>query len=1087
MAAAAMAPLMIGYQVAHAQNPTLTISGNTSTPVATATAVSGGPGDIVINTGVTFTVNNTTPAVTLNSNNNVTSSGTITSNNIDNATGILVQGPFSGVVGNAGTISLGESYTPSDSANNDGIAEAPFAQGTGRIGINVTGPLTGQISDSGTIQIQGNNSTGILIGGVLTGTGTVSGSTISTPNALSTLASTITIAGNNNYGVRSTAEIKGNVALGGSISMKGQGSVGASFAGPIDNQLLVYSTISTTGYAITTREAGQILTNIQKTPADVQQGGSALQIQGSVQGGVFLAAPPGGTVTTDTTTDADGDGIPDSAESTSSLTTYGSAPTIQIGGPAAINIGNFGNSTSTIDNTYGLILEGTVTSAGIWDGVSSNAVDIGVGGHGVNLNGGIRISGAITATAYQADATVFHLESGVTGAGLFNAGAVNATVTSSSLHTATAIQIDAGATIGSLTNYGSIIATVNGDTSNANAVIDKGGGIASVTNYGTITTNLNPALPDETVTGKGVALDLSANTTGVTLTQLQDANNPLVTPAIKGDVYLGSGPNNVSLLAGSIRGALSLSPALAAGQSASSIAPASFVIDNAANYTGALTYAGTRLALDVKNGVLNDTSPTPLGLTTLHVGGASTLGVALDPTHNTYTQFNVSGAATFDAGAKITATLLSAPPLAGQTFTIVKAGTLSVGASDSALLPNLPYLFNGSLHSDPTANTISLTIATKTPAQMGFNKAETAAFNAIYTALPQDSGIQTAVLSAPDHGTLVSTYDQLLPSSSGDVFNTVLGVSKAVSRATSDRFDTATQSDDEDEGDFIVSGFWASEFFSGLEQNKADNNAYHSAALGVIGGYDFGGTGFTIAAGSSNITKPHQPGDTLNAVSFFEGGFYAAPRFGALTIDARVAGGYMRASDRRQFAASIVSGDQSTTSYITRTAKGAWSGYDFSGHLGAGLDLYASKHLFFQPKVYADVFHLHENAYNEHSDTPGYGPGYVYNVSQRDSTQTNATASIVTGLKFGNTFVFSPQVEIGYDKVLTGGPGATTARFAYGGPTMVVPANQIDGAAVGRLSLRGDGNYVHFSLQAGGEYTSSYHSLDMKAVFRLTF
>ena len=42
----------------------------------------------------------------------------------------------------------------------------------------------------------------------------------------------------------------------------------------------------------------------EATPADVQQGGSALKILGSVGGGVFLGAPPVGTSATDTTTDA---------------------------------------------------------------------------------------------------------------------------------------------------------------------------------------------------------------------------------------------------------------------------------------------------------------------------------------------------------------------------------------------------------------------------------------------------------------------------------------------------------------------------------------------------------------------------------------------------------------------------------------------------------------------------------------------------------------------------------------------------------------------------------------------------------------
>jgi hypothetical protein len=1071
MAAAAMAPLMLGYQAANAQS-SFTISSDTSTPVATATAVSGGPGDITINTGVTFTIKDTTPALTLNSNNNITNSGGIVATNIDNATGVIVQGPFTGVVTNAGTITLTESYSPSDSANSDGIAEAPFAQGTGRIGIRVVGPLHGSIVSTGGIAIQGNNSNAISIENTVTPI-TASDGTI--PAAVLT-SGTITIVGDNNVGLKTTGEIAGHVVVASNITTKGKGSVAIQTNAPIDGSLYISGTISTTGYAVTSRQAGQELTNIQKTPADLQQGGSALQVQGSVLTGVFLAAPPAGTSTTDVTTDADGDGVVDSAEGSSSLTTYGSAPVIQIGSPnGPITLGNFGNpgnsTTITTNNNVGLIIEGTVTSAGVWDGVSATAVDIGAGGKGVNLSGGIRVSGTVTATSYQANATAMHLESGATGGQLINTGTISAIVTSAGANTATGLQIDAGSTLGAITNTHVLSASVTGDTANAIAVVDKGGGIGSVTNTGVIAATLDPALPGETLQGKATALDLRANTSGVTITQTQ-ASGATITPIISGDVYLGSGPNTVNLLAGSMNGQLSMGGA-----------PSSLTIDNGAAYTGALTYSGSQLTINVANGVLNDKSPTAVGAASLTVGGSSTLGVALDPAHNTYTQFNVSGAATFAAGAKISATLLSPPNLSGQTFTIVRAGSLSVGSPDTALLGAFPYLFTGSLSSNIAAGVINLTVTPKTPAQMGFNKAETAAFNAIYTALPQDQQVQTAIIGATDRKTLVTNYDQLLPSSSGDVFNTALGMSKAVSRAASDRFDMSTQSDDEDEDDFVVSGFWASEFYSGLWQNKADNNGYHAAGLGVIGGYDFGGTGFTVSVGSSNITEPNRPGDSLNSVSVVEGGFYASPRFGALSIDARVGVAYVKVSNRRELAATIVSGDQSTTSNITKTAEGDWSGFDFSGHLGAGWQVDVSKHLFFQPRLYADVFHLHENAYNERNSTPGY----MFNVSARDSTQTNGTASLLTGLRFGNQFVISPQLEIGYDKLLTGGPGSTTARFAYGGPSFSVPANKIDGAALGRFTLRGDGNYVHFSLQAGGEYSSSYHSLDAKAVFRLTF
>ena len=1046
MAAAAIAPLlMISLQAAHAQT---TISSNTSTPANTAAS-----GDLTLGSGAIFAMTAPGQALTLNSNNALASAGTISATNIDNATAMLIQGGFAGSVANNGTIILSESYTASDSVNSDGVTEAPYAQGTNRVGILMSGAFSGNIYSAGPITIQGNNSSAISLQGVLTGNLEHSG--------------TITVTGDNSFGIQTNGEITGEVRLTGTIAAKGQNSVGVQTNGPIDGALRVYTSIVSTGYAVQARPTGTTLAKIEATPADVQQGGSALKILGSVGGGVFLGAPPVGTSATDTTTDADADGVVDSAEGASSLTTYGSAPTLQIGGPAAINLGNFGTGS----NAFGLIVEGVVSAQGIMDGASSTAIDIGAGNTGVNLNGGISVIGTVSSASFQADSTAIHLENGATGAALSNVGAITANVTSATANTATALQIDAGANLNSITNFGTLSAVVTGDAANALVVVDKSGTVNSVLNYGIISATLNPAAPGEAVTGQGVAFDLRANTSGVTFTQTL-ASASAAAPSLVGDVLLGSGPNTVNLLAGTMSGTLNM------GSAAGSL-----TIDNGTTYVGNLLYSGSQLAINLANGSLTDKSPTTVGASSLNVGAASTLSVALDPIHNTSTLFNVSGAATFATGAKIGATLVSTPTLTGQTFTIVKAGSLSVGAVDSSLLANLPFLFVGSASVNAAANTISLTVRTKSVAELGLNKSEAAAFNAIYADLPHDTSIQTAVIAAPDRSTLVATYDQLLPSSSGDVFQTAFGMSRAVSRAASDRFDTATEKDDEEDDDFITSGFWASEFYSGMEQNKVDNDAYHSAGLGVIGGYDFGGTGVTIAAGSANISRPHQFGDSLNSVSMFEGGLYAAPRFGALSIDARVGGGYLKVTDRRQLVVSEVSGDLSSTSTVTRTAEGDWSGYDLTAHLGAALQLDLTKHLFIQPRVYGDVLSMHENGYSER----GGGTGYDLIVAARNGTQANGVASLVTGLKFGSQFVISPQFELGYDKVMTGGPGNTTAQFAYGGPNFTVGANQIGGAAMARLTVRGDGNYVHFSLQAGGEYSSTYHSMDMKAVFRLAF
>ena len=1013
--------------------------------------------------------------MTLNSNNILNNEGTITSKDVNNVTAMLIQGGFTSTdVVNGVAIDLTESYTPG-STHNNGIADAPFAQGTNRIGILMSGTYTGDVVNTGNITIQGNNSTGISLQGVLTGNlehGSNGGG--------ATGAGSISVVGDNSFGIQigtptavgvaANAGITGELRLTGAISVKGQNSVGVQVNANVGGPLYLYNSITSTGYAVTIRETGTLLNTVETTPADVQQGGAGLQIFGSVGGGVFIGAPPVGTVATDTTTDADADGTIDSGEGTGSITTYGSAPALQIGGPNAITLGNFGSTF----NAYGLIVEGTVSAQGLMDGVTATAIDVGVGNNGVNLNGGIRVTGTVSAASYQADATAIHLESGVTGGGLLNAGTVGANVTSASANTATAVQIDVGATLPNITNTGDLTAIVTGDSANALVVVDKSGTVNTVVNYSNISAVLNPAAQGEAVTGQGVALDLRANTSGVTFTQLQSPGSSVV-PTLVGDVLLGSGPNSFNLLAGSMAGTLSLGAA-----------PSSLTISNA-SYVGNLLYSGNQLAISIAAGSLKDNSPTTVNATSLSVDGASTLTVALDPAHGTGTLFNVSGAATFAAGAKIGATLISAPPLAGETFTVVQAGSLSIGAPTTSLLANLPYLFVGSANVNAAANSISMTVRTKSTTELGLNKSETAAFNAIYADLPQDAAIQTAVIAAPDRPTFITAYDQLLPNSSGDVFQTAFGMSRSVSRAAADRFDTSTMKDDQDEDDFIVSGFWASEFYSGMEQNKVDNNAYHSAGLGVVGGYDFGGTGVTVSASSANVSNPHQAGDSLNSVSVIEAGLYAEPRFGALSIDARVGFGYLTIADRRQLVSSIVSGDESTTSTVTRTSKGDWNGYDLTGHLGASYELDATKHLFFQPKIYGDVLSMHENAYSERNNGQGSGSAYDFVVNQRNGTQTNGTVSLVTGLRFGNLFVISPQLELGYDKVLTGGPGDTTARFAYGGPSFTVMPNQIGGAAVGRLSLRGDGNYVHFSLQAGGEYSSSYHSMDMKAVFRLAF
>ena len=109
-------------------------------------------------------------AVTINSNNYVKNEGTIAFNNANDFDGDSGQHQSDGRHHQHGTINLLEDYTPTDT-DSDGDLDGPFAQGSGRFGIHVLGggTYTGNILNTGTITIEGNQSAAIAIDSPLTG------------------------------------------------------------------------------------------------------------------------------------------------------------------------------------------------------------------------------------------------------------------------------------------------------------------------------------------------------------------------------------------------------------------------------------------------------------------------------------------------------------------------------------------------------------------------------------------------------------------------------------------------------------------------------------------------------------------------------------------------------------------------------------------------------------------------------------------------------------------------------------------------------------------------------------------------------
>src|SRR5690606_8019157 len=363
------------------------ISTAVTQPVRTSTIKSGNPDSITITSSGSVKPSGGT-AVTMDSNHAVTNQGTIAISNADGAIGILANAGTSGDIVNSGTITIDETYTPSDT-DNDGDIDGPLALGSNRFGIQTAGGHTGKLVNSGTITVEGNDSAAIWLGGPLTGAFTHDG--------------TSTVTGDRSVAVRAEA-IDGAVRLAGTVAARGEDAVGARFTGDVAGAMVVQGNISASGYRYTSPPSGGS-TNLDDD--DLLQGGSALMIEGSVTGGIVLAVAPKDTSNSDD--DEDDDGIEDAKEGSAAVISYGAAPAMIVGATdRAIAIGPVAGTAAR----FGLLVDGTVTGAGVYSGIDATGLLIGGRGGAVSIANGMGIAGTVSATSNGASATALHIGTG---------------------------------------------------------------------------------------------------------------------------------------------------------------------------------------------------------------------------------------------------------------------------------------------------------------------------------------------------------------------------------------------------------------------------------------------------------------------------------------------------------------------------------------------------------------------------------------------------------------------------------------------------------------------------------------------------
>jgi hypothetical protein len=970
-----------------------------TTPVVTSSVNNGQPADVRIeSTGSVIVTGGT--AVTVDSNNAVANAGTIRVTDANNAIGIRVTAGRTASITNSGTITIDETYTASDS-DNDGDLDGPFAVGSGRTAILLEGALTGNLSHTGTILVEGNNSAGIRAAGPIAGTVNHEGKT--------------TVTGTNALGVGLGA-VTGEVKLAGEITVRGAGARGAVLNGDLGGVLRVQGQITATGYRNTT-----LPSDTSKLDADdLLQGGSALVIEGNAARGILFEAV---------------------GSTSPRLLAYGIAPAMQVGGTTNITIG----ATQGTANGYGIIQTGTVLGDGVYQGIDGTGMRIGGRGGEVVIANGMLVNGEMRGASRGANATGLELAAGTRLPELRNAGTITATVSGTSgSGQATAVLISQNASVPTLRNSRTITATAIRDGS-AFAILDRSGTLSLVENSGSI-----GASGADSASTRNIAIDLSVRSGDSIIRQTEVAAG-ITAPSITGSVRFGSGNDRLELLDGTMTGNVSFGggtnrlimsgDAVMNGNADFGGGAGFLTLANTALFNGRLTGA-QNLAVNIGSGTLQLAGPTTIA--SLETGANGVIGATVGGAAGTNSAITVTGNATFGTGTKLRVRLADINSAVG-TFTVLNAGSLTGASNLSADGALVPFLYKATVA--VSGNNVNVAVARKATSELGLNVSEARAFDPLFAALSRDAKVANVFLGINTGEVFKAYVAQTMPDHAGGSFEGVSQGLRTLARSFMD-----PNSPFKEEGKFrIIADFgtW------NVDKERGASADFDLGGLGLRTGVEYmTGVGAFGVTGSWLWNKHTSgPGDNSVLSDSYEGGVHWRGKFGPVIGFARAGAG------RNDFSGSRVFAGGSGTNAANYTIQREWSG-DFVTASGGIAIEGGSQFVFFRPSVVLDYLRLKEDGYTE----TGGGNALNLTVEGRTSKEVAVNGGIAVGadlygMQSRDQSWLRVEAEGGWRELLTDDLGSTRARYNNGAWFTLNPEGRDSGWFARARALGGDGTY----------------------------
>ena len=1030
---------------------------------------------------------------------------TVTGNMLNDVSGIItVEG------NNSWGIALRSALT-GNFTNNGSVSIV----GDNTYGIQMSGPVTGNVRIAGSVAAQGLNAVGVDISGDVSGALQLQGGITSTGYRYSTRPTSQTARDNLDaddlLNGGSAVRISGNVGGGINLATAPAADLDNDNDGWIDS----VDTDDDNDGVLDTTDTDKNGDGIKDDDYDNDGTPNATDTDDD-NDGILDADDPDDNGDGLVDGDTDGDGIPDSAEGSSVITVAGSAPALMIGSnTSATTVGAVGPGALN----YGLIVSGAVAGNGVYDNVSGTGIRIGgTGGFATVLTGGMLVNGTVSASAYNAGVQAIHLASGADVATINNAGTIFAGMTATSAPMATegafdvfGIRIDAGASITSLTNSGQVTSSVVGERSNAYGIYDGTGMINSVVNSGAITAVITASddasdtddtdndASNEVITGKAVALDLSHNTTGVTLVQFSrtgdtdgdgvpdtvdqdidgdgvanaddtdDDNDGILDTvdtvnnldvdgdgapdsqeaAIYGEVRLGSGADTINLQNGTIDGDI----AFGDGADVFTIGQGSWV----AGYAGTITDSDGQLSINVINGSMQLNNTGVIDATSVTLSADSKLIVTADPNANTATKLTVA-TANVATGAQLGLKLTSMVSSSSQTFTIIQTDTpggLTAGTIDSSLLGNAPYMVVAEASVDAAAGQVNLDLRRRSATEMNLTANQALALDAVYGALSNDTDVLNAFLGAETRQEFVSLYDQMLPDQGEGIFTSLDSITSTISRLTATKPDPRQR--------YGPDSFWMQEINVGVMREAGASVGSDTKAFGFVGGYesmgaDGGALGATLAFVTAEEKDDVAKIGEQTSVSLLEAGVYWRRSVNNWLFSARGSAGYAWFDSDRMFI--------SPTDSLIRQADAGWNGFTGLASLSAAYEAQVGV-MYVRPLISVDYLYLSEGSRQE---TGGQDAFNLF-IDGRNSSRLSGTAEVAFGATFGRELWWRPELRLGYRARLGGEIGVTQFHFKNGQWVALQPDVAGDGAAIIGLSLKAGTPMSYVAIE--GEYQAT--------------